>query len=78
MMEQELNIPATEPSVPRADVVHLDELRNEIVRRRMLGRIWIVICLVWWLGTTIPIIYAVSSAGPCGGRFLPQWLIGAC
>ncbi|MFT7578269.1 MAG: hypothetical protein ACI9XZ_004676 [Alphaproteobacteria bacterium] len=78
MMKQQLNIHATEPSAPKADVVMSDELRKEIERRRMLGRIWIVICLVWWLGTVIPIVYVVSSAGPCTSRSLPQWLIGKC
>ena len=78
MMKQELNIRATEPSAPKADVVRPDVLSKEIARRRMLGRIWIVISLVWWLGTTIPIIYVVSSAGPCASRVLPQWLTSEC
>ncbi len=73
MMEQQ-----DESSASKTDVVRSDELRKEISRRRMLGRIWIIITLAWWLGTTIPIVYIVGSAAPCATRTLPQWLIGEC
>jgi hypothetical protein len=78
MIIEDLNIRSTESSAAKADVVRSDGLRKEIARRRMLGRIWILISLLWWLGTTIPIVYVVSSAGPCTSRALPKWLIGEC
>ena len=78
MITQEGSIRATESSAAKADVVRSDGLRKEIARRRMFVRIWILISLLWWLGTTVPIVYVVSSAGPCTSRALPQWLIGEC
>ena len=76
MMEQELKIYATEPSLPKAHVVRSDKLREEIARRRMLERVLILISLLRWLGTTIPIICVASSQGLCTFRVRSQWLIG--